>query len=468
MKLLQRVYKKATKGAKEILAKLPTITFSQATGVYEWGKGGKMAQELINLVYDSPTAVQCLKIRQMGLYGQGFKDKSAADFVVNTATGKTANQLLKEIISWQAMYYGYARLIKNEVEERDGQFYYTDKVSSATHLEIDRIERKKNGGFIVYNVRKGDPEWKKDECTEYSAYSKVVDNTPVTNKQQGRVKYVFFRQPGSEHYPIPPYYAADSVLKADAEYSRLDFEQVDNGFQPAAMIIGPPMDNVTKKAELGGKTERGYVESQIESLYGSENRGGIFLVEKKEIDGKEISWDIKFFSALDNSEDLTNRIESCEARVSRAWGTPPVLVGLKDVAGLGDTKKLFDEITLFNAKLKFEQDMITEDFKETWPDLDWTIQQAEPISYIPPEVLAKMTDNEIRALKSLPPLEEEAPDAYKKVKDNLNSMSAIVANKILDSMSPRQKLALVGLEPDLEYVPQPAPTNGNDNPTPEV
>lgn len=453
-----KTFSRAAKGVKDVLAKLPSVKLDKGSGVYSWGKGGLMAQELINLTYDSPTAIQCVEIRTQGLYGQGFASQAAQDFVVNPETKQTAGQLLKEIAAWQAQFYGFALNVKHVVDIQGAVPLLSKQVSSISHLEIDRIERKKDGSFIVYEVRKGAENHDKNCFETFDTETQIEDSVPLAGTQKGRVKYVFRRKPGAEQYPIPPFYSADADLKADAEYSRLDYEQVNNGFAPSAILQTHKMDRVKKLPELGDRTEYEVFEQNIQSLFGVENRGGIIHIEKKEVNGREIEAKLDFLSPLDASANLADRIEKCKARVAMAFACPPVLIGLKDVSGIGDTKKLMDEITLFNSKLKVEQDMITETLEECFPGVDFSIKAANPINYIPEEVLAKMTDTEIRALAGLPEQQKPTSTQAESTINALNSLSPLVATKVLDNLTETELRALIGLQPKTPT------TNGNNPP----
>lgn len=399
--------KRAAKGfSLQILNKLVRVRLNKSDDTYEWGEGGKLPAELIELVYGSPTGIQAMQKRASFLYGEGFADEKAA--MKEVSKGVTGNQLLQDLANYRAFYYGYCLQVFNEVIGAQ----LTPNISSVKHMAIDRVVKKKDGGFFVYNVRVGDPEWKKTDREEFEAYHPLTENIAINSVQQGRLLYVFDRKPGAEYYPIPPYYSADASLKADGEYEKVDFEQVYNGFAPNAIIQGPALDNTTK-IDLGDgrtTTEQQIVESQIQSLYGNENRGGVLLLNTKQVGGREVQWKVDLLSPLDANTALPERIDSCANRVARALGVPPVLIGLTSSGGIGDTKQIVDEITLFNFSLRKEQEQIESTMKSLFPDFDWKIKPASPLSYIPEEVLAKLTDNEIRELGGYPPLQTQITD----------------------------------------------------------
>jgi hypothetical protein len=86
-----------------------------------------------------------------------------------------------------------------------------------------------------------------------------------------------------------------------------------------------------------------------------------------------------------------------------------------------------------------------------YPGMDWSISEYMPINYIDPALFDKMTEDEIRnKLLGLPPKETDASGEGDKVVKAINSLSPLVANKVLESLTADEIRSLIGLGAKIE------------------
>jgi hypothetical protein len=90
--------------------------------------------------------------------------------------------------------------------------------------------------------------------------------------------------------------------------------------------------------------------------------------------------------------------------VCRLFGVHPVLALFSDAAILGNQQALANAIMELNHYINPTQRMISEAFKTLFPLQEWNISQFNPINYIPSEVFAQLTADEIRAIAGYEPL----------------------------------------------------------------
>ncbi len=170
---------------------------------------------------------------------------------------------------------------------------------------------------------------------------------------------------------------------------------------------------------------------------------------------KFMPWDSKVLV-----EASINKRDQIERTVARWIGVHPVLLGYSDASILGNTQAISNaskDLTDFVNPL---QRMISEAFKQIYPTMDWTITQFTFWDNISAEVWAVMTPDEKRNTAGLPPIEQQVTSESQKVIDSINSLSPLVANKVLESMSADEIRGLVGLKPKII---QPISTNGVSN-----
>jgi hypothetical protein len=83
---------------------------------------------------------------------------------------------------------------------------------------------------------------------------------------------------------------------------------------------------------------------------------------------------------------------------------------------------------------------------------EFHIKHTEPLGFEFSEAIisANMTQEEIREKLGLPILESKTESSQKDVINGINSLSPLVANKVLESMTPNEIRALIGLTPKQE------------------
>jgi len=97
-----------------------------------------------------------------------------------------------------------------------------------------------------------------------------------------------------------------------------------------------------------------------------------------------------------------------------------------------------------------DQNLIIEALNLIFPDKDFSIKQLQLVDYIPAEVLAKLSDDEIRALSGYEPLPANEKTPQEIALEKLSILDGAIAQKILDNMSRAQILDLIGMTPDSE------------------
>lgn len=435
-----------------VVSSVVNITKEKSTGRYKYGENDNLPNILLCLVQDSGTATSCVSKIDAFLQADGFVEKTSGKFKVNDE--QTADDLLSEISSYHAINEAYALHISFSL---DGD----KKVKS---IPFEWVRKNYDGTFSV-NEFFGTPEYKKSEDKILPAYNPA--NTPEQNKvilqdelkknggkQLGSIFYVYRKKAGQLIYPVAEWYSGNSDVKSDSSISDFELENLENGFFPSAILtlIGK-IDDKTKDKE--GLTESDRLDINLKSFTGKGNKKKRRSLMVLNADTKDQIPDLKSFDIKPILDGLTDCTDRVSRKVARIFGLPPVLIGIEEAGKLGSSQQLVNEISLFNFFINRRQRQISRTFQILFPEKDWTISTLNPISYIPDQVWDKLTDDEIRNLGGFQPLPVDTTQKAGKTIDAINTLSPLVATKVMDTLSSTEVRGLVGLG---ESTDPPAPT----------
>jgi hypothetical protein len=219
---------------------------------------------------------------------------------------------------------------------------------------------------------------------------------------------------------------------------------------PSAIInVVGDIDDTTQ--DENGKTEADYYRDDFRVFTGQDKgENGLGTRFKAMLQFAKTKDEATTISTLDVKsilESSNTKRDVIERSVSRWFGVHPVLLGFSDAAVLGNTQALSNASLELNKVANHYQRMLSEAFKMLYPEMDWTISEYMPINYIDPALFDKMTEDEIRnKLLGLPPKETDTTtqEGDKTIKA-INSLSPLVANKVLESLTADEIRSLVGL-----------------------
>lgn len=435
---------------------VPQLIPNKSKDILQYGKNNLFPNELIQTIAESGTATICANKVDQFIQADGFVDKTSAATKVNE--NETADQILSLISSCLSYFQAFALHVRRTP---DG------KIGSVEYIEFEKLRKRISGGFI-YNKNLGTSEYKEAENKVYPEFKKPILSPEELGLQiktygpTGEILYVYKKRVGQSIYPIPSYYAGIEDIKTDAELSKFEYETTVNSFLPSSILtIVGEVDNKTKDDR--GKTDQDYLDDTLKEFTGAvkdkdgkSGRAKLAVLSAKTKEEVPVLQTFNIKSIMDAASSSTDRVAR---KVSRLYEVPPFIAGLESATGF-NTKILVDQIDLFNKGINSWQRMITSVFEMLYPGKNWTISTFNPISYIPPEVFAKLTDDEIRAIAGYAPIPIPTTETADKTIKGINSLSPLVANKVLESMTVDEIRALVALgpKPEGESLPTSTPT----------
>lgn len=424
-----------------------------------WGKNHNLPLNYLRLIDDSGTANSCVDALVSFIFADGFRDAdNAAVYMVNPT--QTADSLLQDLAGDIATLEGVAIRVRYNLEGVRAEFEY---------LPFEKVCKLDNGMF-QYNPTYGEKKFDKSLTEVIPAYNPepeavqevlaaAAENPDAA--QVGQLYYYYVKRKGAYHYPKPPYATTGGLadIESDCAISIFDRSEIKNSFMPNAILtrIGVPEVSTDKD---GNPIESEYEREFIEQLKAFTGRGSgeegskkLLVLDAESKDNVPVLQAFDGSATINAMGEITDRIGR---KVCRHFSTPPVLVGFSTAGQLGNNQEIVNSIQLFQIRIQKYQMMLQRVFEELMPEeisgvSDWGITTLNPIKFLPPEVVARMTDNEIRELGGLPPVEDGDS-----VLAALKALPQNIAAEVMKNMTAEQLLAFVGLTP----TPQP---NGTPN-----
>lgn len=441
------------------------VTTSAAEGAKEipWGKNHNLPSNWLRLIDDSGTATQCLNMLMSFIFADGFRDaEKASVYQVNPT--QTADAFLQDLAADVASLEGVAIRVRYNLDGERAEFEY---------LPFEKVCRLDNGMF-QYNPTYGEKKFDKALTEIIPAYNPdpeaveqvLADAAAKPDAAQvGQLYYYYVKRKGAYQYPKPPYATTGGLadIENDCEISKFDLEEVKNSFLPNAILtrIGVSETSTDENGnQIESEYEREFIE-QLQSFTGRNNAEGgrkkLLVLDAESKDTAPVLQSFDGTAIINAMEGITDRIAR---KVCRHIGVPPVLVGMATAGQLGNSQEIVNSIQLYQMRIQKYQAMLQRVFEELMPEEisgveDWSISTLNPIKFLPPEVIAKMTADEIRDLGGLPPLQDEQPEEVQRTLNALKALPDNIAAKVMEQMTPDQLLSLIGLTPKTQ--PNAAP-----------
>ena len=368
---------------------------------YLYGEGDNLPNVLLRSINDSGTATACVSRIASFIQGEGFINENAKKYRINAT--QNGNQFLEEVSYPVAIFEGFVLKILCDLN---------GNVSSIYKVSLKQIRRKVDGQ-IRYNPRMGEIDYLLQEdklMDEFNPYSTPQERAIIVRKeletygeQVGTIFYPFKikEYDFGDIYPIPDANSGLEDIISDASLQRLEKRNITKGFKPnVAISMAGKTDDLT--IDENGKTESDYLDETIGQFVGDE-ASSVILLEGQTKDAMPQITIFPLSEMLDGVEKARVRVANA---VCRHFSVPPVLIGLEVSNVLGNAQAIYNSLKMFMLIVKSRQQLISESFSILFPNVDWTIKQLNIYDYLPTEVLAQLTSDEVRKLGGYEPLND--------------------------------------------------------------
>lgn len=403
-------------------------TFDSTLGILRNGTDNNYPTRVERITNSSVTAKQCTKMLAKFIFGQGFVSDTTDDSVIgrDKSGDITLLKFLKRVCMSLSMHQGvFIHINYNILGEKSSvsvlpyrwcRFIQEEKEGEITGVAVyDNWDRSKG-----VNIRKE----KIDKFPFYSPDSEIVKKQ--ITEAGGIALYkgqVLFATLDEMHiYPLATVDPAINDADTDAQIGVFKNKTLRNGFMVKTILRHSPFD---------GESDRDDFKENVKDWQGAENAETILLVEDEfnsdfpngqlKVDQLETKINDKLFEAWENS--IPNKIRKCFNNI------PPMLVDYVEgkLGGTSGESYKF-AIDFYNSQTEEERLFVTQLMEEVFSNFSTPINMSFDILPISGE----FTANEL------------AEDT--KLVDAINSLSPLVANKVMASMTTNEIRGIVGLE----------------------
>lgn len=407
-------------------AKQPYFKENKREGYINYGKDNKYPDYLIDLFTKSAKHGAIIRNKVKYIIGNGISTESGKEdflkkFSINALTKKIA-------IDLELFNGSYIEVIWSKL----GRI-----ITEVNHIPFTKIRTNKDNTQYWYR-----DEWK--------SFSNMEDADIVNNFQPSATsdyrQIIFIKEydPSGNAYPFVPYVGALNYIESDIEVSRHILGNASTGFTPSKLITlpnGEPSPDVKKS-----------ITKDFQNTYtGSEGRKFILSF----VQDNSRAPIINDLGQSDLSkEDFTSVDNIIRDNIFAGHEiTSPALFGIAQPGKLGASSELKDAYEIFKNTYANARQRTILSFIDT---ISYYAGYEDKYSIIPVDPIGIQFD--AASIISVAPkawvLEKLGIDAvkYKLSEDSevlsaINSLSPLVANKVLESMTPNEVRALATLMP---------------------
>lgn len=420
-------------------AEQPKFAEKKGKGYIEFGKDNNYPVYLLSLYNESSKHGGIVKGKVNYIFGKGFE----VDSKCNTK-GETWNNVLKKCVKDDELYRGYyLQVIWNKLGQI-AEVYHIDFAKVRTNKELTE--------FYIKN------DW-----TDFKEKPRLY---PAFNPNQAYGSQIFYYKeynPSSEVYPFPSYFQALNFIEADIQVSRHILGNSKQGF------VGSKLINLNNGDPIGEEHKEEVERGILKKFTGSEGKRVVIMFNKSRDNAAEI---LDLGQTMLTKEDFTNVNNLIQMEIfaghqitsSQLFGIPGTSAFSRNE--LRDAYEIFNKTYVQERQGEFNQ-IFTKLRNYKGEAGEFNIVPVEPLGFeFSEQIMAQnLTKDEIRILMGREPLDQAIKTQAQIISDNINSLSPLVANKVLESMTPDEIRSLAGLVPKVEGngLPNNTPITQNEN-----
>lgn len=416
-----------------------------------YGQKNDYPQYLLYLYNNSSKHSAIINGKRDYVVGKGFipeneNDAKAKEWIQScNQKGESLNDVLEKLeLDVELFEGGYLNIVWSKAGQI-ASIYHVDY----SHVRSDEDNKKffiaddwvtyKDDGTYTPNTK---PKYK-----EFNAFDPNVRTGSV-------ILYCKKYHPGIKTYTLPTYRGSITWIEVDVEIGTYHLNNVKGGFFANKIINlnnGIPEDEKKKTIETQWMKKFGGV------------RGQKWILSFNIDPAKATTVTDLSIAESDKLFDLLNKTTQGEIFTGHRI-TSPMLFGVKTEGQLGGRNELREASELFqNTYVNGRQQWLEKVFNMLAPyagvKSKVVIQRTEPIAYEYSETaqLQALTPEELRDRLGLPPVEKSESEKAKETVNAINSLSPLVANKVLEVLTETELRALVGLGPATEPIQRTPP-----------
>ena len=405
----------------------------EGEGYIEFGKKNDYPNYLVDLFNKSAKHNAIIKGKVNYITGNGFKIKEGVDpigeqFIAQANRVESLTEVLRKASIDIELFGGaYLQIIWSVTGENLAEVYHVDYTKIRTNADNTQFWYSEN--------------W------EDKKYKREVFNGFNSQLRQGtQIMYLKEYRPNLNAYALPGYFGALNYVESDIEISKHVLGNAQTGFSASKLITlpnGEPSDD-----------EKRQIERKFTDRFTGSDGKKFILSFVNDASRKPVIEDL---GASDiTKEDFGNVDKMIQQNIFAGHQiTAPDLFGISTPGQLGTRQQMRDSYEIFkntyvNDKQIFLEQVFSLLAKLHGANSELQIVPVEPIGieFDGSIIAANLTKDEIREKLGAPALEAKTSSTSQDVIDAINSLSPLVANKVLESMTANEIRSLVGLIPE--------------------
>lgn len=416
-------------------------------GYIEFGHRNDYPNYLVDLFNKSAKHNAIIKGKVNYITGNGFEkvaeiDPVAEQFIAQANQAESLDDILRKCSIDQELFGGfYLQVVWSQIGETISEIY---------HLDYTKVRTNEDCTQFWYSENWKDTKYKRDVFNAFN--SQLRTGTQIL--------YVKEYRPNLNTYALPGYFGALNYIESDIEISKHVLGNAQTGFSASKLITlpnGEPTDD-----------EKRAIERKFTDRFTGSDGKKFILSFVNDSSRKPVVEDL---GASDiTKEDFGNVDKMIQQNVFAGHQiTAPDLFGISTPGQLGTRQQMRDSYEIFKNTYVNDKQLLLEQVFSLLAKLRGAadglkIKDVEPIGieFSEATIAQNLTKDEIREKLGAPKLEAKTSSSSQDVIDALNSLSPLVANKVLESMTPNEIRAIVGLPSEAggENIPDPtsAPT----------
>jgi hypothetical protein len=350
---------------------------------------------------------------------------------------ESLNELTKKLVTDLSIFGGYyLQVIWTKGTGEIAELYHVDYYKVRTNADNSEF-------YVSDNWIKNDNVNPRPDFETYPAFD--PNNTTGT-----QILYFKEYRAGANTYSLPDYRGAISYIELDISIGEYHLNTINNGMFSSKLI------NLN-----GGKVsqeEEDRIERQFKDKFSGSKNAGKFMLAFNDSKENEPSIIDLSGTELDKHFDLLNKTVQQEIFTGHKV-TSPMLFGVKTEGQLGGRAEMREASELFqntyvNSKQQALEEVINYLLKFNDIVAELEIKKTEPISFQFTEqiISTNMTQDEIREKLGLAPIEKKESQGSQDIINSLNSLSPLIATKVVESMDVNELRQLIGLPVRAEIV----------------
>jgi len=405
----------------------------EGEGYIEFGKKNDYPNYLVDLFNKSAKHNAIIKGKVNYITGNGFKIKEGVDpigeqFIAQANRVESLTEVLRKASIDIELFGGaYLQIIWSVTGENLAEVYHVDYTKIRTNADNTQFWYSEN--------------W------EDRKYKREVYNGFNSQLRQGtQIMYLKEYRPNLNAYALPGYFGALNYVESDIEISKHVLGNAQTGFSASKLITlpnGEPSDD-----------EKRQIERKFTDRFTGSDGKKFILSFVNDASRKPVIEDL---GASDiTKEDFGNVDKMIQQNIFDGHQiTAPDLFGISTPGQLGTRQQMRDSYEIFkntyvNDKQIFLEQVFSLLAKLHGANSELQIIPVEPIGieFDGNIIAANLTKDEIREKLGAPALEPKTASTSQDVIDAINSLSPLVANKVLESMTANEIRSLIGLIPE--------------------